>query len=353
MSLQDLKRRAHRENVLMTVMLELTYKCNLDCFYCYNDRDIGGTPLSADQYFRLLQDLREMQVMDLILTGGEPLAHPSFFAIGAMARELGFVVRVKTNGHALNRRLAGRMKREVDPYVLEISLHGATATTHDRQTRVAGSFDRLLSNLRVLRDFGLRYKLNATVTRWNEHEIEAMYELADRHGALLRTYTSVTPRDNGDTSPLGIAPSEEAIGRAFAIGLARAGTGKEDWLNKTRSSLSDNCAGDDPGVKQCGAGSTAVTIDPVGNILPCVQWRRPLGNVHENDIRTLWKDSKDLAEVRETSFRARQFVEGFGPGGRLMSYCIGESVAQTGEPIALYPIARRQMDSRLDIVIKP
>ena len=40
-------------------------------------------------------------MLNLTLSGGEPLAHPDFFLLGSRARELGFVVRVKSNGHAL------------------------------------------------------------------------------------------------------------------------------------------------------------------------------------------------------------------------------------------------------------
>ena len=46
-----------RENRLFTVLLELTYRCNLDCFFCYNDVSLQGTPLATEQYFALLDEL--------------------------------------------------------------------------------------------------------------------------------------------------------------------------------------------------------------------------------------------------------------------------------------------------------
>ena len=57
------------------------------------------------------------------------------------------MVRIKSNGHALAARLARRLQDEVDPYMVEVSLHGASAATHDRQTRVPGSFERLVANI--------------------------------------------------------------------------------------------------------------------------------------------------------------------------------------------------------------
>ena len=167
MGFEQVLQKTWRDNLLFSVLVELTYRCNLDCFFCYNDLGLRGEPLRTDQYRAFFEDLRDLQVLNLTLSGGEPLAHPDFLKLGARARELGFVVRVKSNGHALRGEMARRIRDEVDPFLIEVSLHGATAATHDRQTRVPGSFDRLIANLREMTDLGLRVKLNITLTLWN------------------------------------------------------------------------------------------------------------------------------------------------------------------------------------------
>jgi MoaA/NifB/PqqE/SkfB family radical SAM enzyme len=321
---------AWRENLLFSVLLELTYRCNLDCFFCYNDLGLRGEPLSREQYFQLLADLREMEVMNLTLSGGEPLAHPDFLALGARARELGFVVRVKSNGHALRGELARRVREEVDPFLIEVSLHGATAPTHDRQTRVPGSFDRLLANLRELRELGLRVKLNSTLTRWNEGEIEGMLALADALGLPLQVDPEVTPRDDGGREPLQVAPSREGVLRLFRLQFAR---GRGEVAR----------GGDDgtvpvPVHKHCGAGSAGIAVDPYGNVYPCVQWRRPVGSLHRQRIGEIWQGSAGLAEVRELTVRAKERLGAEGPGSHLLNFCPG-SAAQAGDPLSLYPAA--------------
>ncbi|MFC1777594.1 radical SAM/SPASM domain-containing protein [Pseudomonadota bacterium] len=355
MNLSDMSPRMWEENVLFTVLVELTYACNLDCFFCYNDRAIKGKPLSLEEYFRFMEDLRDMQVLNLVLTGGEPLAHPDFFKIGAKARELGFVVRIKSNGHALTHRLASRLKREVDPFGIDISLHGATAETHDRQTQVPGSFDRLMKNFQVLKDLGLRFRLNGTLTSWNEHEIEGMFDIATHWNVSFNMSSAVTPRDNGDQEPLSISPSASAIEKAFSVTVRGnetvSGQASENESAKPKVHL-DKCESESSGRKQCGTGSSTLTIDPMGNIYPCVQWRRPIGNLHDDSVKDLWTSSPDLEDVRLTAVKARQLVESYGTGGRLMNYCIGEAVCQTGSALSIYPIAQRHMDNRLKVLIK-
>ncbi|MCP4047292.1 MAG: radical SAM protein, partial [Gammaproteobacteria bacterium] len=68
-------RRIREQRVLHDVSLELTYDCNLECFYCYNDKEKPGRLLSIEQYEVLLNDLAHMQTMHLMLTGGEPMMH--------------------------------------------------------------------------------------------------------------------------------------------------------------------------------------------------------------------------------------------------------------------------------------
>jgi len=218
----EIAARAARENVLHTVLLELTYRCNLDCVFCYNDLSLEGRQLADADYFRLLEDLAAMQVLHLVLSGGEPLASPSFWAVGERARELGFVIRIKSNGHSVTPEVARRLRQEVDPFLVEMSLHGARAATHDRQTRRPGSFARLMAHLEAMRAAGLRLKLNCTLTRWNEEEIEEMMALADARGVQLMFDPVVTPRDDGDLSPLELTASAAAVaGRSLSRGTGQ------------------------------------------------------------------------------------------------------------------------------------
>jgi MoaA/NifB/PqqE/SkfB family radical SAM enzyme len=344
MSLARVVAAAWRENFLFSVLLELTYRCNLDCFFCYNDVALQGVPLSRDDYFRLFDELRAMEVLNLTLSGGEPLAHPDFLALGARARELGFVVRVKSNGHALRGELARRLRDEVDPFLIEVSLHGATAATHDRQTRVPGSHERLLANLAELRRLGLRVKLNSTLTAWNEGEIGEMFALADALGLPLQVDPEVTPRDDGGREPLQVAPTPEGVLRLFRLQFERgraAAAGNPPEVAR---------GGDDgtvptPVHKHCGAGSSGLAVDPYGNVYPCVQWRRPVGNLHGRTLREIWSGAGPLAEVRDLTVRVKEELGRQGPGAHLLNFCPGSAATQTGSPLALYPAAvqRREL----------
>jgi MoaA/NifB/PqqE/SkfB family radical SAM enzyme len=409
MSFESILRRTWSDNHLFAVLVELTYRCNLDCFFCYNDLGLRGKALSFDQYCDFLGDLAAMQVLNLTLTGGEPLAHPDFLRLGARARELGFVVRIKSNGHWLRGAMARRIRDEIDPFLIEVSLHGASAAVHDRQTRVPGSFDRLIANLRSARRLGLRIKLNSTLTAWNEHETEELLDLALALDLPLQIDPEVTQRDDGSREPLAVTASRAGIQRLFALlaeraaapaaeeaggaaGAAGAGgavgaAGEGGAAGAAGAGGAVGAAGDggtagggstgspaagaapaggggrerlrvlrqaDDGLpaaaeKHCGAGSSGIAVDPFGNVYPCVQWRRPVGNLHERSIREIWERSTGLGEVRALTVAAKKMIDGVGEAGGLLAFCPGNAEALTGDPLRLYPAAVRRMELAAEV----
>jgi MoaA/NifB/PqqE/SkfB family radical SAM enzyme len=343
-SFSDVLRKTWSGNVLFSVLVELTYRCNLDCVFCYNDLGLRGEPLTKDGYFRLFEELADLQVLNLTLSGGEPLAHPDFLALGARARELGFVVRIKSNGHALRGEMARRIRDEVDPFLIEVSLHGATAATHDRQTRVPGSFERLLENLREMRELGLRVKINSTLTLWNEDEAEAMLDLAASLDLPIQVDPEVSPRDDGDRGPLALSPTREGVRRLFAFQAERAVTVARGADDGTLPA---------PVEKHCGAGSAGVAVDPYGNVYPCVQWRRPVGNLHRQTLREIWQGSPGLREARALTAEAKTVVDGYGPSGAFLNFCPGSAATRSGDPLEVYPEALLRMEATDEVMGRP
>jgi len=326
MTYDGLMERTWSDNRLFSALIELTYRCNLDCFFCYNDLGLRGKPLSFEQYATFLRDLAAMNVLNVTLSGGEPLAHADFFRIGTLARDLGFVVRVKSNGHALRGELARRLHDEIDPFVVEVSLHGASAAAHDRQTRVPGSFVRLIENLHDMLAIGLRVKVNSTLTSWNENETAEMYALCDSLGLPLRFDLQVSPRDDGDRSPLDVSPSREGIRKLMQVESDRYRAALALQAPQALESKSEPLPLPE---KHCGAGSSGIAIDPYGNIYPCVQWRRAVANLHDVRIGEVWGTAFD--EIRRDTVEAAHVVAAH-PHGRLLNFCPGLAEVLTGSP---------------------
>lgn len=309
-------RDVRAQRVLHDVTLELTYKCNLDCFFCYNDRDKKGEILSIKQYRSLLEDLASMQTLYLMLTGGEPMVHPHFFEIGKIAKELGFATRVRTNGHSLSTTNVRRLIDEVDPFYVEVSLHGATAETHDKQTRIPGSFERLIKNIANCQEEGLDIRAISTPTLWNEHQIDEMIDLCDKIGVSLKFQGPVAPRDNGDLTPLQITPSKETWDKVSKYHLSREIEAEPINDNQPVEIELGSIGGlgkDDIKVQEqkasCSVGVAGVDIDPYGNVQACMHLQESAGNLHDHSIIDIWNNSPLFTRARSRAVEAEKQFE--------------------------------------------
>ncbi len=351
MSYRDVIFNARESKQLLSVTLELTYRCNWDCFFCYNDLSLQGTPLSTVQYETMLADLADMQVLHITLTGGEPLMHPDFFKIGALCREYGFVTRLKTNGHAMRGSTLKRIKNDIDPQMIEVSLHGACAETHERQTRIEGSFQRLVENIRFMKEAGLLVKVNSTLTKWNEDEVPEMFDLAESLNVPLQFDPEVTIRDDGDEEPLSIAASREGLKRLNDERTRRAQKYAELGVLPTHAKMSDKEIKERSAYEEktfsdyCGAGVSALTVDPFGTVYPCVQWRVASGSLHESSIKSIWGGSDTLDEVRTIQPQIRQWVRDNNELPRKHAFCPGEAYSEMGSPLKAHNTFVKRMES--------
>ncbi len=328
--------------------MELTYTCNLACRFCYNPvqrknqpRTIpppapSGEPLRFEEIIRLLDDLREMGVLYLTLTGGEPILHPDFWAIAYAAKERSFALRVFTNGASLTERTVERLAH-LAPNCLEMSLHGATPGTAEALTQTKGSFERQIRALEWLRARDLRVFLKVVVTRLVEHELETIKAIGSRFGYPVFYDPVLTPSDDGQEYPLELKPSDEAIQRLYSA----------SGLNIGNSPFER-----EPGQYHCGVGSGTIAVDPYGNIYPCVQWKEPVGNVRHGSLREMWEHAPLLEQVRAVS---RALPTQLMTSVRDQAYCFhcpGLARLQTGDPSKPYTQALRVARIRREVAEK-
>ena len=157
-------------------------RCNLRCVHCYADSEDRFYPdeLTDDDAARMLEDLAQFGIPALLMSGGEPLAHPRFFERAAMARRLGLRVTISTNGTLIDRPTAERIKALGVSYV-GISFDGLGRTNDIFRGR-AGAFDAALAGVRHLKAVNQKVGLRFTLTRRNFEALPHIFELVEREG---------------------------------------------------------------------------------------------------------------------------------------------------------------------------
>lgn len=132
----------------LKVNLYLTLDCNLDCLHCGVIRDHTET-LPARELSAMFDEMEDMGVCTLTLSGGEPLIHPEIKDILEDLSRRRFNTIVFTNAVPLDDEI-GQIIGRSDRFVLSISLDGPSAKIHDRIRGVPGTYERVLSALTVI-----------------------------------------------------------------------------------------------------------------------------------------------------------------------------------------------------------
>jgi len=90
------------ESVLSTLRIKLLSDCPWSCGWCHKEGCDESTPISCDDEFkRFLGEVRqELGLIEAHLTGGEPTMHPRIREFVRTIHDLGFTVKMTTNGQA-------------------------------------------------------------------------------------------------------------------------------------------------------------------------------------------------------------------------------------------------------------
>lgn len=160
-------------------LIELTYRCNLDCVHCYcqglENRD---KELKTLQWKKILQEIHQQGCTHLTLTGGEPLVRDDFLELYAYAKEKGFIVSIFTNGQRFTKKILEYLSK-ASPYSIEITLNGITKDVYESITQVAGSFARVMAAIRELKRRHLPLILKSNCLKQNKDEIARIKAFAD------------------------------------------------------------------------------------------------------------------------------------------------------------------------------
>src|ERR1700747_1276032 len=90
----------------LAVIAELTHRCPLHCVYCSNPQELTArsSELQTAVWTRVFQEAAQLGVMQLDLTGGEPLARPDLVALIQSARAADLYVNLITSGLPLDEK---------------------------------------------------------------------------------------------------------------------------------------------------------------------------------------------------------------------------------------------------------
>jgi pyrroloquinoline quinone biosynthesis protein E len=172
-----------KPGVPTTLLAEITHRCPLHCPYCSNPLDLAraDAELSTGEWQRVFTEARALGVLQLGLSGGEPLLRKDLESLVGHARQAGLYTTLVTSGLGLTRDRALRLRDAGIDHV-QISFQDADRTTAER---IAGltSVDKKLAAAALVREIGVAFSVNVVLHRGNLDRIGEIIEMAASLGA--------------------------------------------------------------------------------------------------------------------------------------------------------------------------
>jgi pyrroloquinoline quinone biosynthesis protein E len=281
-----------------TLIAELTYRCPLRCLYCSNPVHYATqAELDTAAWIQLFSEAEALGVMQLNLTGGEPLLRSDLEPMIAHAHTLGLYTSLITSAVGLTRERVAELARCGLDHV-QISIQG---TSEADAARIAGreGLAHKLASMAWVSEQGMALTMNVVLQRENIEQVPELIELALSVGAerleLANTQYLGWALENRNV----LLPSTAQIERARA--QATAARERLRGQLELLFVLPDYEAGLARPCMQ-GWARRYILISPDGLVLPCHQahtlpglrWER----VGQRPLAEIWAHSEALNAFR-------------------------------------------------------
>ncbi|MBN1405165.1 MAG: radical SAM protein [Candidatus Omnitrophica bacterium] len=188
--------------------IELTYRCNLNCVYCYcKGSENRKKELTTSQWKKILNSIKKEGCIFLTITGGEPLARDDFLTIYSYAKKMGFIVSIFTNAVLLNTKSVNYLSKN-PPYSVEVTLNSITEPVYEAITQVKGIFSTVIKNIKNAARKNIPLILKSNCLKHNKNEIVNIKAFAEKllgkkgNKFPFKYDPMIYPRLNGDKKPL-------------------------------------------------------------------------------------------------------------------------------------------------------
>jgi len=202
---------------------EITRRCELKCKHCRGAaRDCDYVDeFSTEECFKTIDALAATSTPMIILTGGEPLMRDDIFEVARYATEQGCRVVFATCGHLLTPKIAAQLKAS-GVMAVSISLDAATAEAHNAFRGVEDAYEKTLAGLELLKDAGIPFQVNTTVSKLNVDELPQILEKAIELGAATMDFFFLVPTGRGsEIAELALDPAARDRALEWIAGQAK------------------------------------------------------------------------------------------------------------------------------------
>lgn len=308
-----LTEKAARNKIPIISSFELLPVCNLKCKMCYVRKDMAevaaaGGLKDAKFWLGLAEEARNEGLLYPLLTGGEPFLHPEFAQIMGGMQKMGLQVSINSNATMIDREWAAWLGKH-KPVRINVTLYGASEESYERLCGNGAAFQKVIEGVRLLKEYDVPVKFNASITPENVHELEDIIRCAKSFDSPIQVATYMFPPIRRDNTLIGqnerLSPEEAGHARVLADLLQN----EPNWFCGQAARFSRFVPLEqlkdlrvDPEMKigmRCRAGLCSFWVDWQGRMTNCGMFGSVYSSLEGRSFKAAWDElAEKTAQIR-------------------------------------------------------
>ena len=288
----------------MWLLAELTFACPVQCSYCSNPLELSASrknELSTEEWVRVMRQARKLGAVQLGFSGGEPLVRTDLEELVVEAKSLGYYINLITSSIGLTAEKITALKGAGLGHI-QISFQGSNRESN-KLLGGTDSFDHKVTMTKEVIKQELPLGLNFVLHRQNMHQVKEFLTMAQSLGAEFVELANCQYYGWGLHNREHLLPSQEQLVDAERVTNEFREQHKGDM---DIFFVAPDYYDDRP--KKCsnGWGSTFMTVNPEGEVLPCQAAKVIPGlefpNVRDHELTDIWHKSDLFNRFRGTDW---------------------------------------------------
>jgi radical SAM protein with 4Fe4S-binding SPASM domain len=278
---------------LTNLHIEITSKCNERCVHCYIPHGNKLSDIDPGLFYDILEQCKEMKLLHLTLSGGEPMAHKNFNDFLNKCKEYNFSVNVLSNLTLLNDEIITVMKAN-SLLGVQVSLYSMDSIIHDDITQMKGSFEKTKNAILQLIENDIPLQISCPIMKQNKNCYEDVLDWAKKHKIHFSSDYVIIARFDHTTQNLQSRLSINEIKDLLSIRVANDISYLDQIIKESEKKknigVNDNI---------CSVCHSSLCIAENGNAYPCAGWQDyTVGNVKETPLKEIWDNSEQVQYLR-------------------------------------------------------
>ena len=276
---------------LTRIHVDISGLCNEHCVHCYIPDKFKNKAMSCDMFRRILEQSRACNVLNITISGGEPMLNPNLLDFVRSCRGDNFSVNLLSNLTLLTDEMVSEFEKS--PLLsIQTSLYSMVPDVHDSITNSRGSFAKTKRAIEVLYEHNIPMQINCPVIKQNKDSYQDVLDWAKSLNIEASSDYMLFGCFDGSGKNLQCRLDLSEVEEVIRNEKQNQALAKEHQNNpNSNSSICPVC-------------SSSICISHLGDVYPCEGWQSLiLGNIMESPIFQIWEESPVVHKLRNLSIQ--------------------------------------------------